>query len=117
MTIRRPVVLDAAPPFESGRSRVTVIHHPGSVNRGNGRKRVYVVRYVTAGRTEAHARLRHGRTAARRAARLVREHEPLAVWLLDYHRTHSLEQFDSWAWRPLVHAANDISAAFVGWAR
>lgn len=117
MTTQRPVLLDAVPPFGSGRSRVTVIHHPGSVNRGDGRKRTSVVRYVAGGRTEAHAHFRHSRKAARRAARLVREREPVAVWLLDYDRAQSLERFDSWAWRPLARAVGDVNAAFVAWAR
>ena len=117
MTTRRPVVFDAPPPFESARSRVTVIHCPKSVNRGNGWKRVFVVRFVTEGRTETRARSCHDWTAARRAARLVRRREPAAVWLLDYDRTRPVDRFDSWAWRSLTRATTDVRAAFVAWRR
>jgi hypothetical protein len=113
MTTCGPVVFDTAPPFESAHPRVTVRDRPWSANRGDGQERTFTIRYVVDGRTEVREHTRHGRAAARRAARLVRERKPFAVWLLDYDRARSVERFDSGAWRPLGRATDDVGAALV----
>lgn len=114
MTGILPVVLPDAP-FERPEPRVTVTRHPGVLNAGDGTGTRFVLRYVVETQQSVWMDAPDRETAAHRAATLVREREPQAVWLLDADRTAGSPCAVAGAWRPLARAARDVQAAFVAW--
>lgn len=109
----RPVVVDAAPP-PYDRPVVVVVRRESRLNYGDGHAVEFVVRYVFGRRTAIRRQSTHAGRAARDAAEIVREREPLAVWLLDRGWSDTTV-LDGGVWRPLGRATAAVNAAYVAW--
>jgi hypothetical protein len=115
-----PVVFDRHPPLHLDWPRVTVERRQSVVNPGDGASVVFEVRYVDSRCSSIADRATNASRAAREAAALVWEHEPLAVWLVGSHgerdgESDCGESFYAPAWERLAVATAWVGAAFVAW--
>lgn len=115
MTMPPPVVLDRRPPLHRDWPRVTVERRQSAVNPGDGADVVFEVRYVDGRCSSIADRATHASRAAREAASLVYDREPLAVWLVGRDIGDD-RSFYAPAWEPVAAAAGRVGAAFVAWA-
>jgi hypothetical protein len=125
MTTATPVAFDRHPPLHLDWPRVTVERRQSAVNAGDGAGVVFEVRYVDSRCSSIADRATHASRAAREAAALVWEREPLAVWLVGSGgedgrgggegESDCGESFYAPVWERLAVAAGWVGAAFVAW--